>query len=430
MTTTRRTFLQVAAATLPAFVLPGCAASARGTRPLSDKLRLGVIGVNNRGGDNLAGVAGEDIVALCDVDQNYLAGAAKQFPAARCFVDFRELIALQGLDGVVISTPDHTHYPAAALALKRGLDVYCEKPLTHTVAQARRLQKLAVARGAVTQMGTQIHANDNFRRVVEAIQAAVIGEVTSVHVFVNGTNWSASGKPPVVAVPSTLNWPLWLGPAKQCEFSADYHPANWRKYWAFGGGTTADMACHYMDLPFWALDLRHPSQVLSDGPEPDEFGAPVGMTTEYQFERAAKPPLTFKWWAGNMRPEAILAERGLESFRNGVLFIGTRGYLISNYDSHEVGPKAAFAGYKPPEQTIAKSIGHHAEWILACKQRTQPTCNFGYSGLLTEAVLLGNVCYRAARGKTLAWDAANLQLVGNELANTMLDATARQGYEA
>ncbi len=430
MTTTRRTFLQAAAAAVPALVLPGCASSARAPRPASDKLKLGVIGVNNRGGDNLAGVASQDIVALCDVDTNYLTDAGKRFPGAQQFVDFRDLIAMPGLDGVVISTPDHTHYPAASLALKRGLDVYCEKPLTHTVAQARRLQRLARERGAVTQMGTQIHANENYRRVVEAIQAGVIGEVHTVHVFVNGTNWSASGKPKAVEVPSNLKWQLWLGPVGDHDFTADYHPANWRKYWAFGGGTTADMACHFMDLPFWALDLKAPSRLRADGPEPDTFGAPRGMTTEYWFERSGKSELNFKWWAGNMRPEALLAERGLEKWRNGVLFLGERGWLISNYEAHEVGPKKDFENYKAPAHTIAKSIGHHAEWILACKQRTQTTCHFGYSGPLTEAVLLGNVCYRAARGKVLAWDSAAMELVGGGAANKLLDESARDGYES
>jgi predicted dehydrogenase len=430
MTTSRRTFLQATAAAVPALFLPGCASSARAPRPASDKLKLGVIGVRNRGGDNLAGVASQDIAALCDVDTNYLTDAGKQFPGAKQFLDFRDLIAMPGLDGVVISTPDHTHYPAAALALKRGLDVYCEKPLTHTVAQARRLQRLARERGAVTQMGTQIHANDNYRRVVEAIQAGVIGDVHTVHVFVNGTNWSASGKPKAIEVPSNLKWQLWLGPVGDQDFTGDYHPANWRKYWAFGGGTTADMACHFMDLPFWALDLKSPSRVRADGAEPDTFGAPRGMTTEYWFARSGKADLNFKWWAGSSRPEALLAERGLEKWRNGVLFLGERGWLISNYETHEVGPKKDFEGYKAPPQTIAKSIGHHAEWILACKQRTETTCHFGYSGPLTEAVLLGNVCYRAARGKVLDWDSAAMELVGGGAANKLLDEGARDGYEA
>jgi predicted dehydrogenase len=432
MSTTRRSFLLSAAAAVPAIALSGCAASARRPRPASDKLKLGVIGVRGRGGDNFAGVLGEDVIAICDVDARNLAEGAQQAPGARTFVDFRELLRLPELDAVVISTPDHTHYPAAMAALKRGLDVYCEKPLTHTVAQARRLRREAARRSAITQMGTQIHANDNYRRVVEAVQGGVLGEVREVHVFVNGTDWSAKGRPAKAEVPPHLDWPLWLGPIATTDYSTDYHPASWRKYWAFGGGTTADMACHYMDLPFWALSLGAPEQLRADGPEPDDFGAPRGMKCEYLFSRAGKAPLRLTWWAGNVRPEAALAERGLESWRNGVLFVGERGWLVSNYDLHQLGPKADFATYCPPPVTIAKSIGHHAEWILACKERTQPTCHFGYAGPLTETVLLANVCYRAARGQLVTWDEARLQLLGNgaSACNELLDESARDGYEA
>jgi len=427
-TSTRRSFLRAAAAAVPALALPACRSAGRPQRAPGDKLRLGVIGVRGRGGDNLGGVKGEEIAALCDVDRNHLAEAARQFPGAKTFADLRELLREPGLDAVVISTPDHVHYPAAAMALQQGLDVYCEKPLTHTVMQARRLQRLAAEHGCVTQMGTQIHANDNYRRVVEAVQAGAIGEVKEVHVFV-GRGWSAKGRPPKAEVPPTLDWDLWLGPVAGEDYTNDYHPANWRKYWRFGGGTTADMACHHMDLPFWALSLRAPSQVRADGSEPDEYGAPAALTAEYWFERAGKEPLRLQWWAGDVRPKAQLAERGIE-WGDGVLFIGEHGWLVSDYDRHQLGPKDKFAAWSPPAPSIPKSIGHHAEWIAACKARTQPTCWFGYAGPLTEAALLANVCYRRARGHLVTWDADRLQILGANAANELLDEPLRDGWRA
>ncbi|MBK8099823.1 MAG: Gfo/Idh/MocA family oxidoreductase [Planctomycetes bacterium] len=425
--TSRRTFLlTTATATTAALTLPSCRTT-RQPRPQTDKLNLGIIGVGGRGADNFHGVQSEHILAICDVDSRHLQNAAKVTPDARQFADYRQLLALENLDAVVISTPDHTHYPIAAQALRRGLDVYCEKPLTHTVAQARRLRELATAHSCITQMGTQIHANANYRRVVEAIQSGALGAIEEVHVFVNGTDWSGAGLPETKQPPDHLAWDLWLGPAAVRDYSDAYHPAGWRRYWAFGGGTTADMGCHFMDLAFWALQLDAPTLLRADGPEPDPQGAPRGMRCEYRFPATAnRPALTLYWHAGNDRSPK-LAELGLEKWTNGVLFVGERGFLISNYDTHTLGPADTFAGWQRPPETIPPSPGHHAEWIAACKTRTQPSCWFGYASPLTECVLLANVAYRAARGKVLAWDAAALR-IGDELAQKFLDAPLRDGF--
>ena len=431
MAHTRRTFLAAAAVASSSLAIVGCATDPlrrRAKKRPGEKLRLGVIGVGGRGGGNLDGMKSEDVVALCDVDGVRLGAAQQKFPAAAAFADYRQLIAFRGLDGVVISTPDHTHYPPAMMAARLGLDVYCEKPLTHTVAQARRLAELAADNGCVTQMGIQIHANENYRRVVEAIQAGVVGEVQRVHVFVNGTDWSADALPPTAAVPDDLDWDLWLGPARKRSFSPGYHPAGWRRYWAFGGGTTADMACHFMDLPFWALGLQDPVELQAEGPAPNAEGAPRGMTCDYWFPAAQRRgPVHLKWWGGNIRPTELLAGRGLTNWKNGVLFLGERGFLISNYTEHEVGPASEFEDYQPPPKVIAKSPGHHQEWIRCCKERTQPTCHFGYSGPLTEAVLLANVAFRAARQTRLGWDRDRLRLT-SDAANELLDEPLRAGF--
>ncbi|MEQ1631035.1 MAG: Gfo/Idh/MocA family oxidoreductase [Planctomycetota bacterium] len=432
MAFTRRSFLRTAAAAGTAFVLPSCSSQKpRGKKRPDEKLKIGIIGVGGRGADNLAGVRGEDIVALCDIDRQRLLHAAKDFPSARTFVDFRELIEMPMLDAVVISTPDHTHYPASMLALHKRLDVYCEKPLTHTVTQARCLQIRTEQVGAITQMGTQIHATENYRRVVEAIQGGVIGDVEQVHVYVGGTDWSGAGLPAKEAVPEHVQWDLWLGPAKHRDYSSAYHPAGWRRYWAFGGGTTADMACHFTDLPFWALDLDAPVELRADGPEPDSEGAPRSLVCDYLYPaRGSRKAVRLRWACGDLVPSAELEARGLQKWKNGVLFLGSKGWLISNYDSHEIGPKEAFAGYVPPPKSIPKSVGHHLEWIAACKERTLPSCHFGYAAPLTEAVLLANVAYRGARGKVLTFEREQLVLRGGgTLVQDLLDEPLRVGWD-
>ncbi len=437
MSLSRRSFLLTAAAAAgSSLVIPSCVGGAFGPRqrkpkPSGARLRLAVVGVGGRGGGNLEGVSGESIVALCDVDRNRLAAAHKGFPDAQVFADYREALALPDLDGAVISTPDHTHYPAAMFALRRGLDVYCEKPLTHTVAQARRLAEVSRQHGAVTQMGIQIHANENYRRVVEAIRAKVIGDVQRVHVFVNGTDWSAAAPAEQVAVPDVLDYDLWLGPCAEQPYRKGFHPAGWRRYWDFGGGTTADMACHFMDLPFWALELDAPQELQADGPTPHEACAPRGLQCDYWFApRGDRPAVHLTWWGGPARrPEELLAERGLQGWKNAVLFLGSDGWLVTNYDRHELGPKRAFADYQPPPKTIASSPGHHAEWIECCKARTQPTCSFDYAGPLTETVLLANAAYRGARGVRLGWDSARMLIDGAEAVQALLDRPLRPGFE-
>lgn len=395
-------------------------------RRVGDKLNLGIIGVGGRGAANLQGVVGENIVALCDVDRSRLDQAAGDHPDARTFADFRELLQLSDLDAVVISTPDHTHAPAAAMALHRRLDVYCEKPLAHDLYETRLLTRLAGRYGAVTQMGTQIHSWDNYRRTVERLRVGQIGAVSEVHVFVNGKAWAGDGvpadRPPV---PDSLNWDLWLGPVADRPYHPSYHPAGWRRYWAFGGGTMADMACHYMDLAFWALDLKHSIRIAADGPAVDLETTPAGLRVVYEFPaRGSLPAVELTWYDGDRRPP-LLTELGLADWQNGVLFIGEDGHLIADYDKLVLGP-GDLAALPAPPQFIPKSIGHYQEWIEACKTRGRTTCGFDYSGPLTEAVLLGNVAYRC--GRRLDWDAREMRVVNGAFANGLLRSDAREGW--
>lgn len=395
-------------------------------RPANEKLNLGIVGVANRGGDNLNGVAEQNVVALCDIDDNYLAAAKQRFPMAETYNDFRKMMERKDLDAVVVSTPDHCHAPATALALESGLHTYCEKPLAHTVYEARRLAELAKQHKRVTQMGTQIHAENNYRRVVEVIQSKAIGEVKEVHVWADRV-WAGGMLAPETPVPTNIHWDYWLGPAKERPYNSAYLPMNWRGWWAFGNGTLGDMACHHMDLPFWALNLRYPTRIAADGPPVNAETTPEWLIVHYDFpERQDLPALKLHWYNGGKRPD-LFAEGKLPKWGDGTLFIGDKGMLLADYGRYVLLPEKDFADFKPPQQTIPASIGHHKEWIEACKTGGPTTCNFDYSGALTEAVLLGCVAYRT--GKTLDWDPKALKCRDCPEATAMLRPVYRAGYK-
>ena len=402
--------------------------AAKETASPNQKLNVACIGTANRAAADVKGVAGENIVALCDVDKNYLDRAAAKFPKARLYADYREMLAKEAdkIDAVVIGTADHHHAPAAMRAIRAKKHVYCEKPMSHTVFEARLMAEAAKKNGVATQMGTQIHATDNYRRVVEVIQSGAIGDVTDVHVWVNKA-WGGGERPEgSQEPPATLSWDLWLGPAPVRPFCAGrYHPAQWRRWWDFGTGTLGDMACHYMDLPFWALKLRHPTSCEAEGPEVHPETCPLGMIVRLQYPgREGMPPCKLTWYDGNLTPREVVGERVPGS---GVMFIGSEGKMFANYGSYKLFPKEKFAKFEPPAESIPKSIGHHAEWIKACKDGSPTTCNFDYSGALTESVLLGNVAFRA--GQKLEWDAKTLKATNCPAADKLINKTYRPGWE-
>ncbi len=394
----------------------------------NEKLNIACVGTANRASADIDGVQGENIVALCDVDKNYLDRAAARFPDARTYADYREMIDKETgkVDAVVVGTADHNHAPATIRAIRAGMHAYCEKPLTHTVQEARIIAEAAKQHNVATQMGTQIHAGDNYRRVVEIIQSGVIGDVTEVHVWV-GKGWGGGDRPEGgQEPPANLNWDLWLGPAPVRPFwPGRYHPAQWRRWWDFGQGTLGDMACHYMDLPFWALKLRHPTSCEAEGPEVHPETCPLGLIVRYEFPaREGLPPVRFTWYDGNLIPREVAGERVPG---NGVMFVGSEGKMYADYGSYRLFPTDKFANFKPPQPTIPPSIGHHAEWIKACKDGSPTTCNFDYSGALTEAVLLGNVAYRT--GQKLQWDAQQLRATNCPAADKYIRKEYRAGWE-
>lgn len=409
------------------------AQKARGEQTPNEKLNLAVIGVTARGGANLKGVSGENIVAMADVDANNLAKGAAGFPSARKYADFRTMLEKEAgnIDAVVVSTPDHCHAPAAAMALRLKKHVYCEKPLSHTVFEARTLSNLAKENKLVTQMGTQIHAGGNYRRVVELIESGAIGPVREAHVWASA-NYSGGKLNKSQDAPKDLNWDLWQGPAPARKYYEGIHPFNWRRFWDYGTGGLGDFGCHYMDLAFWALKLREPTKIASDGPKPNDISCSANLRVEYDFpKRGDLPPVKLTWYDGERRPDLLADLKDAQGNPikwggGGQLFVGEKGMLLSNYSKHLLLPEEKFADYTPPEPYIPESIGHHAEWLHGIRTGAPTTCNFDYSGRLTEAVLLGVVAHRS--GETINWNAKDLKTIGSDHAQQFVHKEYRKGW--
>ncbi|AMV38555.1 Gfo/Idh/MocA family protein [Planctomyces sp. SH-PL62] len=436
----RRQFHKAAAAAaLGVFAAP---AFVRG-RNLNEKLDIACIGVGGRGAGNLGDVSSENIVALCDVYDVAVERAAETRPHARKYRDFRKLYDdLKKYDAVVVSTTEHTHAFAVLPALQLGKHVYCEKPLTHDIWEARLIREAAGKAKVATQMGTQIHAGDNYRRVVELIQAGAIGAVKDVHVWVgrawgrqspeeakaNGDIVSVTERPAGSSpIPAGLDWDLWIGPVKSRPFHEVYFPGpKWYRWWDFGNGTMSDLGSHWIDLPFWALKLKAPSTIEAFGPPPHAEIAPASMKAVYEYEAKGDQPATrLTWYQGAMKPEPW-SSGAIPKWDSGVLFVGEKGMLLSDYGRHLLLPEDEFRDYKRPEPTIPASLGHHAEWIHACKTGAPTTCNFEYAGWLTEANHLGNVAYRV--GGKLEWDAAALKATNASEADALIRRDYRPGW--
>lgn len=395
----------------------------------NDRLDLAVIGVGGRGGANLDAVAGENVVALCDVDSGALEAAAARFPAAARFTDYRSLLERAEVDAVVVSTPDHHHAPATVRALRRGLHVYCEKPLTHTVEEARLVAALAAEKGVATQMGTQNHEHPGYLRLVELLRANAVGPIHDVHVITDrpGRWWPQGVEAPAgaAAIPSGLRWDEWLGPAAERRYDPAYVPFKWRGWWDFGCGAIGDMAIHLADPAFWGLELVGPVRVSSEGPAPHAASAPVWMKTTFEFgPRGDRGPVRLHWYEGEAKPpEAVAGELPM----NGSLFVGERGRIAIAHDGFpKLLPEDRFAGFVPPPPSLPDSPGHHRQWIDACKHGTATGSPFSYAAPFTETVLLGNVAYRA--GRPIEYDPATGRVTNAPEAERWLAKEYRKGW--
>ena len=437
----RRDFLKVSAATGAGFWLAG-GVQAQPRRPgPNEKLNVAIIGSGGRGGANLSGIAslGENIVALCDVDETRAAGAYRSHPNAAKYQDFRVMLERErSIDAVAVSTPDHVHAHAAIMAMRMGKHCYVEKPLTHSVWEARQMALVARKYNVATQMGNQGTSTNGLRTGVEVIRSGALGEVREVHVWTNRPIWPQNIPRPTEEqpVPATLNWDLWIGPAPMRPYNRAYVPFAWRGWWDFGTGALGDMACHTMNLPNMARRLGAPTSVVADldsaGSVHIRETAPMGVTVTYQFPaRGTLPPVTLHWYERRLPPpEKLMGRRAQPS---GFVIIGSRGSMFSTGDNGDrwvLLPEETYSDYHNPMPTLPRSPGHHAEWVAACKGGAPAMSNFvDYAGPFTEMVLLGNVAMRMGTGVQIRWDSQNLRAIGNPAADQYIHREYRRGWE-
>lgn len=418
----------------------------------NERIRIACIGVGGKGSSDTdhAGNYG-DIVALCDIDDKRLAAKAEKFPQAKRYNDYRKLLdEMHGqIDAVVVSTPDHTHAPAAVRAMRLGKHVYCQKPLTHSVAEARLMRDTARQFKVATQMGNQGTAESGFRRGVEILQSGVLGAVREVHVWTNRPFKYWKQAPDIVArpteippVPAHVHWNLFLGTAPERPYHPVYHPHDWRGWWDFGTGSLGDMACHTTNLPFMGLKLGYPTRVSAVSGEINPETYPAWATITYEFPaRGELPPLKLTWYEGARDGERNLPSAelllGETASSSGALVIGEKGALFSPNDygaKQKLLPEKQFAGYQPPEPTLPRLEGerggddnHKAEWVRAIRGGSPAMSNFDYAAVLTETMLLGNVAVRL--GQSLDYDADQVRVTNCAEAEALIKPPYRKGWE-
>lgn len=463
---TRRQFIATSALASAA-LMTGCASQAKPRKiSANEKLNIGVVGAGGKGSSDTDHCAGENIVALCDVDERTLAERRQKYPNAKLYTDWREMLEKEKtLDAVIVATPDHMHAMVAATAMKLGKHIYCQKPLVQTVYEARLMRKLAKEYGVTTQMGNQGSAEDGLRRTVEVVQSGLIGQVREVHVWSNRPVWPQGMDRPVGSdpIPKTLHWDQWLGVAPERPFKKGvYHSFNWRGWQDFGTGALGDMACHTANMPFRALKLGYPSEIEAWTSGINKESYPLKSKIRFLFPaREGLDPVNFWWYDGgnpkpnnpfvhdgnNKPPKEVTAE--IEDMMgsvpgSGCLLIGDKGKIFSpddygarfflqlkdekemtegkNHDAvktiPQIIPRNAFQGDADKRQ--------HLEWIAACKGGPTPYSNFDIAAYLTEIILLGCVAMRT--GKKLEWDGPNMRATNAPEAMQFVKRTNRKGW--
>lgn len=439
----RRHFLKTAASATGAFMMVPRHVIAGGASPApSERLNIAGIGVGGMGAGDIATVAPEhNIVALCDVDLRHSAETYKKFPKARQFRDFRKMFDAmeKEIDAVVVSTPDHTHAVAAMAAIRRGKHVYCQKPLAHSVHEIRALMKAAKEHKVVTQLGNQGHSFDSIRDFCEWIWSGAIGKVHTIHAGCEAVNSGIDQLPALKerpAVPSTLDWDLWLGPALDRPYHPAYLPGSWRGWVPFGNGTVGDWTCHVVDPVFWALDLGAPTSVVAKVPnyDPKTQGDafPKGEVITYQFPaKGDRGPVTMHWYSGTERiPRPPEMDADDKEVRTGAVVIGDKGTIM--YGSHGAGgvrliPHARMEAFQRPAKTIPRVKEHHWEWLQAIRNGTKAGSDFAYGGPLTELALLGVIAIKFP-GQRLDWDSEAARFKNFSDANAWIQPPSRAGW--
>ena len=439
MNTKRREFL-VGSSTLT-LTLPFWARTAHSSANNEGRLRLASVGVAGMGGSDLSSLSSHaqvDVVALCDVDSKRLKSAGEKHPNAKQFSDYRKMLdEMQNeIDAVQVSTPDHTHAPAALSAMSRGKHVYCQKPLTHDVYESRQMRLLSQQKKLVTQMGTQIHSHTDYRTAVNLIQSGVIGKVREVHSWSHKT-WGFDGPDPMPnEVPAQLDWNLWLGTAPERPYSdKQYHPADWRRWYDFGCGTMGDMAIHILDPVFSALQLGSPLKIISTSPEPPKRSYGMKNQTHYTFgpSKFTTDRFVLTWSDGGLMPDNSSwpkqsAKEGKERKLpdQGSMFVGEKGYvLLPHVQQPILLPESNFALTEVQRQPNGN---HYHLFVDACLGGAPTTAHFGYAGPLTEAVLLGVLANRFPQ-QELQWNAEAMNIPNHVIANSLLRRQYRSGFE-
>ncbi len=460
---TRRQFVRGATLSAAGFmVVPGAVLGLRGATSPNEKLNLAGIGIGGQGASDLANMESENIVALCDVDKNYGGHIFKKYSGAKQFTDYRKMLdEMKEIDGVVVATPDHHHAFASMEAIKRKKHVYCEKPLTHSVWEARQLAKAAHDAKVATQMGNQGQASGDTRRLCELVWSGIIGPVREAHIWTDRPSrglfeeyWPQGVSRPTETppVPASLNWDLWIGPAPMRPYHPVYLPFKWRGWWDFGTGALGDIGCHAMDPVFRALKLGAPTSVQGASTRVNKETFPLGSMITYQFPARSAEPQSINvhvtgqsgtaaggvampackliWYDGGLRPpRPDQLPEGQPMGDNGRLLVGDKGFILGN----RVFPEALAKEANALEHCIPTSPGHYKEWIAACKDGKPAGSNFDWAGPLAESVLLGNVGLRVQLREELTlarllWDGANLKFTNLEEANQFVRREYRAGW--
>ncbi|UCD30484.1 MAG: Gfo/Idh/MocA family oxidoreductase [Planctomycetota bacterium] len=439
----RRDFMGAAAAVTAFTIIPRSVLGGRGNVAPSEKLNIAGIGVGGRGGGDISAVSSENIVALCDVDWRTANRTFKRYPDAKKYKDFRVMLDKEdkNIDAVVVATPDHVHAVASMAAMKRGKHVYCEKPLTHSVYEARLMAETARKYKVATQMGNQGQASEETRLICETIWDGAIGQVHEVHVWtdrpmrgINDVYWPQGVERPKErpAVPDHIDWDLWLGPAPYRPYHPAYAPFKWRGWWDFGTGALGDIGCHRIDPIFRALKLGHPTTVSACCTRVNNETYPVASRVSYEFpERGDLCPVRLHWYDGGMKPPRPKElEEGRDWGTNGLLFIGDKGKMVEN----RIIPEKLQREYGKPPKKLERSPGHHKEWINACKGGRPAGSNFpNHAGTLAQVVLLGNLCLRPMIKEKMGriklhWDGEAMKVTNLPEANQYLHREYREGW--
>ncbi len=449
---TRRKFVGTMAAATAAFtIVPRHVLGGSGYTAPSDKLNIAVVGAGGKGRSDMWAMRGENIVAICDVDDRKMEETLKSakenaddpeyFDAldkAPKYKDFRVMLDKhKEIDAVTVSTPDHTHAIIAMTAIKKGKHVFVQKPLTHSVGEARLLRKAAKEAGIISQMGNQGHAGEGIRLIQEWLDDGAIGDVTKVDCWTNRPVWETGMDLPTEtpSVPRGVDWDLWVGPAKYRPYHPSYMPWSWRAWSEFGTGALGDMGAHIFDVPYATLKMEYPTTIEASSSKFNGESWPVSEVFHYQFpEREGLPPVALSWYDGGImppRPEELEPGRGMGNNDGGIMYHGSKGKIMCGCygSSPRIIPETKMKEYKLPKKTIARSPGIHEEWLEAIKKNEQATSNIEYASKLVETMMLGNIAIRMApKNKILEWDGQKGEITNLPEANEFLMRKYAKGW--